>query len=94
MFKGDCFPDYWKVSNKVPIFKNVGERSPAKDYYPASLLSLVSKILEKLVSNGLVDHLENCGLLSDLQYGFRSLQSTANLVAVVSARVFRTFNRS
>ena len=26
-----CFPDYWKVSSLVPVFKNVGERSAAKN---------------------------------------------------------------
>ena len=28
--KESCFPDYWKVSSVVPVFKNVGERSTAK----------------------------------------------------------------
>ena len=30
--KESCFPDYWKVSFVVPVFKNVGERSTAKNY--------------------------------------------------------------
>ena len=25
-----CFPDCWRVSSVVPVFKNVGERSTAK----------------------------------------------------------------
>ena len=37
--KESCFPDCWKVSSLVPVFKNVGERSTAKNYRPASLLS-------------------------------------------------------
>ena len=60
--KESCFPDCWKVSSVVPVFKNVGERSTAKNYRPVSLLSVVSKVLEKLVNNRIVDHLENCGL--------------------------------
>ena len=40
-----CFPDCWKVSSVVPVFKNVGEKSTAKNYCPASLLSVVSKVL-------------------------------------------------
>ena len=31
--KGSCFPDCWKVSSMVPVFKNVGERSTAKNYF-------------------------------------------------------------
>ena len=40
------------------------------------------------------DHLENCGLFSDFQYGFRSSRSTADLLTVVSDRIARAFNRS
>ena len=35
----------------VPVFKNVGERSTAKNYCPISLV--VSKVFEKLVNNRL-----------------------------------------
>ena len=60
--KESCFPDYWKVSLVVPVFKNVGERSTAKNYHPVSLLSVVSKLFEKLVNNRIVDQLEKYGL--------------------------------
>ena len=53
----------------VPLFKNIGERSTAKNYCPVSLLSVVSKVFGKLVK---LDHLEKCGLFCDFQYGFRS----------------------
>ena len=43
--KESCFPDCWKVSSVAPVFKNVGERSTAKNYRPVSLLSVVSKVL-------------------------------------------------
>ena len=89
-----CFPDCWKVSLVVPVFKNVGERSTAKNFHPVRLLSVVSKVFEKLVNNKIVNHLEKCGLFSDFQYGFRSSQSTADLLTVVSDRIARAFNRS
>ena len=92
--KESCFPDCWKVSSVVPVFKNVGERSTAKNYLPVSLLSVVSKVFEKLVNNRIVDNLEKCGLFSDFQYGFRSSRSTADLLTVVSDRIARAFNRS
>ena len=55
-----------------PVFKNVGERSTAKKYCPVSLLSVVSKVFEKLRKNRVDDLLEKYGHFSDLQYGFRS----------------------
>ena len=88
-FFGDC----WKVSLVVPVFKNIGEKSTAKNYHPVILLSVVTKVFEKLVNNRIVDHLEKCGLFSDFQYGFRSSQSTGDLLAVVSDRIARAFNR-
>ena len=64
----------------VSVIKNVG--------------SEVSKVFEKLVKNRIVGHLEKCCIFSDFQYGFRSSQSTADLVTVVPDRIVRTFNRS
>ena len=92
--KESFFPDCWKVSSVVPVFKNVGERFTAKNYRPASLLSVVSKVFQKLVNNRIVDHLEKCDLFSDFEYGFRSSRSTADLLTVVSDRIARAFNRS
>ena len=55
----------------------LGEKSTAKNYRPVSLLSVVSKVFEKLVNNRIVYHLEKCvfflissmvlGLLNQLQ---------------------------
>ena len=42
LLKESCFPGCWKVSSLVPVFKNVGERSTAKNYHPVSLLSVAS----------------------------------------------------
>ena len=92
--KESCFPDCWKVSLVVPVFKNVGERSTAKSYRPVSLLSVVSKVFEKLISNRIVDHLEEWGLSSNFKYRLRPSQSTADLLTVVSDRIARTFKRS
>ena len=64
----------------VPVFKNVGERSTAKNYRPVSLLCVVSKVFEKLV-----DHLEKCSLFSDFQYGFRSF-NRSGLVFSINCR--------
>ena len=94
MSEGVSFPDCWKVSSVVPIFKNVGERSTAKNYCCVSLLSVVSKVFGKLVNNRTADHLGKFSLFSDFQYGFRSSQSTADLLTVVSDRIARAFNRS
>ena len=77
-----------------PVFKNAGKRSTAKNYHPVSLLSVVSKVFEKLAKNRIVDHLETCGLFSVFQYDFRSSWSTADLLTVVYDRIARAFSKS
>ena len=52
----------------VPV-GHIGERSTAKNYRPVSLLSVISKIFEKLVNDVLVDHLEKRGLFSNMVLG-------------------------
>ena len=76
----------------VTVFKNVGKRSTAENYCPGSLLSVVSKVFEKLVNSRIADQLEKCGLFSDFQYGFRSSRSTADLPTIVSDRIGGAFN--
>ena len=92
--KESCFPDCWKVSSVVPVFKNVRQSSAAKSCHPVSLLSVVSKVFEKLVNNRIVDFLERCGLFFNFQYGFRSSRSTADLLTVVSDKFARAYDRS
>ena len=72
----------------------LGEKSTPKNYCSVSLLSVVTKVFEKLVNNRIVDHLEKCGLFSNFQHGFRSSQSTEDLLTVVSDRIAKAFNRS
>ena len=55
----------------VPVFRNIGERSTAKNYQPVSFLSVVSKFFEKLVNNRIVNHLQNM-VFFYFQYGFSS----------------------
>ena len=58
----------------VPVFKNVGERFTA-NYRPGSLLSVVSKVFEKLVKNRIVDHPREIGPFFYFQYSFKSSHS-------------------
>ena len=89
-----CFPNCWKVSSVVPVFKNVGERSTAKNYRPVSLLSVVSKVFEKLVNNRIVDHLEKCGLFSRMTLGFLDQLQIFSLSQLYLIELLGLSNRS
>ena len=91
--KESCFPDCWKVSLVVSAFRNVGERSTAENCRPVSLvffLWLVKSL--KNSNNKIFYHVEKCGLFSDFHYGFRSSESTSDLLTVASDRIARAFS--
>ena len=79
-----CFPSCWKFSSVILAYKNDDERSDPRNYRPLRLLSIISKVLETLINNKLINHLENSGLFSDLQYAFRASPSTADVLTAIT----------
>ena len=79
----------------VHVFRNVGERSTAKNYHPVGLLSAI-KVFEKLVNNRTVDHLQKCGFFQISSMGFDLLDQLQIfcVCTVVSDRSARAFNSS
>ena len=67
-------PDEWKLANVTPIFKK-GSKSLPCNYRPISLTSVVCKMLETLIRDKLVNHLEENNLLKNTQHGFRNKRS-------------------
>ena len=70
-------PDKLKIAKIVPIFKS-GSTTSFNNYRPISILPTISKVLEKIVCNRLVDFLEKNNILYKHQYGFRSKHSTTH----------------
>ena len=59
-------PDEWKLANIIPIHKK-GDKSQVENDRPISLLSIVSKVLERCVLRNIRDHLQQ--LINDSQHG-------------------------
>ena len=76
------FPKLWKEARVVPIPKSTTKHSPS-GYRPISLLSILSKLLEKHFHSLITDHLNQHHPLSDAQWGFQKGKST--LTALLSA---------
>ena len=91
--KESCFPGCWLVLYVISVFQNVEERSKTKNYHHVSVLSVVSKVFEKLLNNRL-DQLHKCGLFSDFHYSFTSSRLFAELLTMVYDRITRAFIRS
>lgn len=73
------FPNIFKKAKVTPIHKNDDKKSPS-NYRPISVLSCVSKILEKIVNKRLINYLESNNILSANQYGFRPKRSTEEAI--------------
>ena len=78
-------PDEWRNAEVTPIFKKGSKADPA-NYRPVSLTVIAGKLMERLVKDTLMDHVEKNGHLSDAQHGFRSGRSTqTNLIEFLDA---------
>ena len=63
-------PLEWKRANIVPIYKS-GDREDPLNYRPVSLTSIISKLCEKIIRRRWVKYLEEWGIITAKQFGFR-----------------------
>ena len=64
------FPHEWKLSKVKPLYKK-GDRYDIQNYRPISIISVLAKLLERLMFNRLTPFLHNIKILTDAQNGFR-----------------------
>ena len=86
-FKEGIFPNMLKVAKVIPVYKS-GSSDVCSNYRPISLLSNISKILEKTMHIRVCEFLERLNVIYEKQFGFRKNHSTnhalLNLVTSVS----------
>ena len=68
------FPIEMKIAKVIPLFKS-GDTTSFSNYRPVSVLSVFSKILERLMYKRLLDFINHHNLLYDYQFGFRNKRS-------------------
>ena len=79
-------PDGMKLAKVIPVYK-AKSRDTFTNYRPISLLSNISKILEKVVHKRLYSFITKHDILYDGQYGFRSKHSTIDALTEFVANV-------
>lgn len=72
------YPTSWKSAHVIPIPKPGKPTNEAKSFRPISLLSGLSKILEKVLHNRILEYCVENNLLPNSQFGFRSKHSTVH----------------
>ncbi|CAM4512741.1 unnamed protein product, partial [Caretta caretta] len=74
-------PDDWKKANVVPIFKK-GKKDDPGDNRPVSLTSVPGKIMEQVLKESILKHLEERKVIGNSQHGFtKSKSCLTNLIA-------------
>ena len=71
----ESFPDSWKYSKVIPLYKKEDELLP-KNYRPVSILSPLSKILEKVIYKQIYGYLTRNKILHPNLHGYRQNRST------------------
>ena len=81
---GDVPPD-WRKANISPIHKKWSRTNPL-NYRPVSLTSTVSKVMESIIREHIVQHLTDNTLITDAQHGFRKKKELPNQYVVLPGR--------
>jgi len=90
-FQQGRLPHQLKTCRVVPIYKS-GKHTSVDNYRPIGLISVISKIMEKLVCNSLTNYLEHNNLLYQHQYGFRKKHSTIHPIIHFLNRIAKSAN--
>ena len=74
-FVTGIFPSELKIADVVPIYKS-GDEMVFSNYRPVPVLPVLSKLLDRLVYNRLISHINDDKLLNGYQFGFQGGKST------------------
>lgn len=87
------FPSQWLNSTILPIYKQSKPKLNPASYRPISLTCTLCKLLEKVINNRLLWHLEYQQLLSPNQMGFRPRRSTTDSLVLFHTEITHAFAR-
>ena len=87
------YPTSWKRANVTPIHKK-SDKQLLTNYRPISLLSVSSKIFEKILFNKIYNHLTSDNLITSSQSGFRPGDSTTNQLLYLVHLIHSSFDHS
>ena len=80
------FPDLLKYATVHPIYKK-GDKTICANYRPISILSNISKILERAMYNRIELFLNEFNLIYENQFGFRKKHSTEHALTAIIEQI-------
>ena len=82
MFAEGKFITAFKKAKVIPVFKK-GRHKDVANYRPISLLSVMSKILEKIMYVQVISFLNQQNFFNNFQFGFRKNHSTSHACSLM-----------
>lgn len=90
-FETSTFPTVLKTSIVTPIHKG-GDVDDVNNYRPISVITVLAKILEKILNGRLINYLNKYKILSNSQFGFRNGVSTEDAVSSLTSTVTKNLD--
>ena len=85
------FPKDCKVAKLKPLYKK-GTKTDPKNFRPISLLSIVSKIFEKVIYDEAMEYLTDNNILYKYQSSFRKNHSTDTSLSYLTNKILTGFD--
>ena len=82
------FPLMCKTAKVRPLYKK-GKNAEPENYRPVSLLPVLSRIIERVVYNQLIEHLEKHDVLYEYQSDFQNKHSVNTCIAHLSNKILK-----
>ena len=92
-FLSGIFPNKLKIAKVIALYMKDSRDNPA-NYRPISLLSVFSKLIEKIMYKRLYSFLDSCNILHPLQFGFREKHSTLHALIGMTETIKETIDKS
>ena len=89
---GKVISDF-KIAKIIPLYKK-GDASDINNYRPISLLSNISKILEKIMYRRVISFLNRHNFFFENQFGFRKKCSTFQAISLFINSITNLFNKN
>ena len=90
-FQTGIFPDKLKIAKVIALYKKGATDDPS-NYRPISLLSVFSKIFEKIMHKRLCDFSEVNDISHLLQFGFRQKHSTQHTLISMTETIKKSID--
>ena len=89
----ETVPESWKKAEVLPMHKRSDPSDPA-NFRPITIVSVICKIIEKIVHMQLTTYLENQCLFSNDQHGFRKNHSTSTALLTMTDEILKGMDDS